>query len=57
MGKITSLKSFVIHFVFKDSSEIKLISVEEEISKESKYSEKKDSLLTISFAIYVLRNF
>lgn len=40
MGKITSLKSFVKYFVFKDLSEIKQISLEEEISKKSKYSEK-----------------
>lgn len=41
MGKITSLKSFVKYFVFKDLSEIKLKLVDEDISKESKYSEKK----------------
>lgn len=56
MGKITSLKSFVKYFVFKDLSEIKLKLVDEDISKESKYSEKKtkkDNLLTVSFAVYV----
>lgn len=56
MGKITSLKSFVKYFVFKDLSEIKLKLVDEDISKESKYSEKKtkkDNLLTVSFAVYM----
>lgn len=56
MGKITSLKSFVKYFVFKDLSEIKLKLVDKDISKESKYSEKKtkkDNLLTVSFAVYV----
>lgn len=41
MGKFTSLKSFVKYFVFKDLSEIKLKLVDKDISKESKYSEKK----------------
>lgn len=56
MGKITSLKSFVKYFVFKDLSEIKLKLVDKDISKESKYSEKKtkkDNLLTVSFAVYM----